>query len=200
MEQFKNFKRELTKLEQMRAETKNTTSDRIAIKLQQDNLKMALYDDTIEKVIEIWNKYKNKQLGERTKEQIIDEIQQHFNNKIYVYISNYNSYDESISIALKNENNYCNNNYRIEIITNEYNIKLLKNNQIQEITKEQTREKETKQYIKNPQEQANKIIKLHEKAKQLQEQLNEISHDIHELSNYKIDCVKYCSCVSNWCY
>lgn len=201
MEQFKNFKRELKKLEQLRANTKDTTSDKIAIMLQQDNIKKGLFDDTIEKVLEIWNKYKGKQLGERTKEKIQQEIEQHFNNNIFVYIYNGDySYNTHITITTKDKTKNYNGDYKIQITTHDYKNKFLIDNQIQEITKEQAREEKAKDYIKNPQEQANKIIKLHEKAKQMQQELNKISHDIHELSNFKIDCVKYCSCVSSWTY
>lgn len=66
-------------------------------------------------------------------------------------------------------------------------------NKLNELRKLDTRTK-----TKNLETTANKIIQLHEKAYSLQEQINNISHELGQISNYKIQAVKYTNSVNYW--
>lgn len=185
------YLKELNKLNNLKENGK--PNKKIEILLQTDNVKIGLYNDIINKVVEIWNKYENKQLGDKTKEKIKLEIEQTFDNKIFVY-PHYNY----IYITTRDASGKYNGDTNIKIITNHYEKKLTENNKILKLNVEDLREEEENTYTTNLTETANEIIHQHEKAKQLQEELNTIYRNINKLSNHKINSIQYTSSVSNW--
>ena len=88
---------------------------------------------------------------------------------------------------------------KIEIVSNNPNYRLVNTqNKIQELKIENLREADAKTKIKNLDTTTNKIIKLHETAEKLQEQINNIFHELGEISNHKIDAVQYTNTVKHW--
>ena len=75
---------------------------------------------------------------------------------------------------------------------------MTENNKILKLNIEDLREEEDNTYTTNLTETANEIIHQHEKALQLQEQLNEVYKNINKLSNHKINSIQYTSSVRNW--
>ena len=101
MKQLNNYLKELNKLNNLKEN--GTQAKKIEILLQNDNVKIALYNDVIDAVVETWNKYSGKQLGERTRGKIKLEIEQLFDNKIFCYIANdYYYCNERITITTTN--------------------------------------------------------------------------------------------------
>lgn len=200
MELLKNYKRELKKLNELKTLDNNDKVNKIKILLQNDNIKIALLEDISPVLVEIWNKYKNKSLGEQTRKKIQNEIQEKLNNEIFCYISNsYYYYNEHIIITTRDKSKKYNGSTKIEIITNNPKFRLVDtNNKIQELNAENLREADAKTKTQNLNATANKIIKLHEHAEQLQEQLNEIYTEINTLSNHKITAVDYTNSVKHW--
>lgn len=169
--------------------------DQLKILLQNDNTKIALYNDVIDSIIEIWNKYENKKLGDKTKEKIKLEIEQIFDNTIFVYISK-----NEFRVYTRDANKKFNGKTLIEITTKnwEYNT-TTEDNKIKQINKDMFMERNTyNNYTENIEETANKIITLHKQALQLQEQLNAVYANINKLSNYKQQAVQYTSSVRNY--
>lgn len=185
------YLKEIEKLDKI--QNNGADIDQLKILLQTDNTKIALYNDVIDSIIETWNKYENKQLGDKTKEKIKLEIEQTFDNKIFVYI-NYNY----IYITTRDASGKYNGDTNIKIITNHYEKKLTENNKILKLNIEDLREEEENTYTTNLTETANKIITLHKQALQLQEQLNDVYKNISKLSNYKQKAVQYTSSVNNY--
>ena len=200
MELFKNYKRELKKLEELKTLDNSDKVNKIKILLQKDNLKIALFEDILPIFIETWNKYKNKPLGEQTRKKIQNEIEEKTNNFIFCYVCNdYYYCNERVSFQTKDKSGRYSGDTKIEIITNNSNFRLVDtNNKIQELNAENLREADAKTKTQNLTATANKIIKLHAHAEKLQEQLNEISNEINTLSNHKINAVNYTNSVKHW--
>lgn len=196
MELLKNYKKELKKIEDLK-NLEDSNEKRIKKILHNNNIKYSLFIDTIDTICEIINKYKGKKLGEKTKEKIQEEIQEKFNNEIFCYLSNSEYYPRNtIHITTRDDTKKYNGITKIEItpklIENNF---INKNNEIQEIEKDFFIEHTARIYTNNIERTTQQIIQKHEKAKQLQNEINKISIEIHELSNYCIDCVKYTNTV-----
>lgn len=189
--ELKQYLKELNKLDNL--QENGTPNKKIEILLQTDNVKIGLYNDVINTVVETWNKYENKQLGDKTKEKIKLEIEQIFDNKIFVY-----PYYNYIYITTRDASGKYKGDTDIRIITNNYEKKLTENNKILKLNVEDLREEEYNTYTTNLTETANEIIKQHEKANQLQEELNTIYKNINKLSNHKINSIQYTSSVRNY--
>lgn len=189
--ELKQYLKEIEKLNNIKEN--GTPNKKFEILLQADNVKIGLYNDIINKVVEIWNKYENKQLGDKTKEKIKLEIEQTFDNKIFVY-PHYNY----IYITTRDASGKYNGDTNIRIITNHYEKKLTENNKILKLNIEDLREEEENTYTTNLTETANEIITLHKQAEQLQEQLNEVYRNINKLSNHKQQAVQYTSSVRTY--
>lgn len=187
------YLKEIEKLDKL--QNNGTDINQLKILLQTDNTKIALYNDVIDSIIGTWNKYENKQLGDKTKEKIKLEIEQIFDNTIFVYISK-----NEFRVYTRDANKKFNGKTLIEIITKnwEYNT-TTEDNKIKQISKDMFMERNTyNNYTENIEETANEIISLHKQALQLQEQLNAVYTNINKLSNYKQQAVQYTSSVRNY--
>ena len=200
MELLKNYKKELNKLNELRKLDTSDKANKIKILLQKDNTQIALFEDVAGALVEIWNKYAGKPLGEKTREKIQNEIMEKFDNNIFCYIANdYYYCNERITIITRDDTKKYTGETKIEITTNSPQNRLVNtDNKIQEIKIDQLHEHDARTKTKNLEATANKIIKLHETAQNLQKQINNISNEIHQLSNHKIDAVKYTNTVSYW--
>lgn len=200
MELLKNYKKELNKLNELKKLDTSDKTNKIKILLQKDNTKIALFEDIAETLVEVWNKYANKPLGEQTRKKIQNEIETKFDNNIFCYIANdYYYCNEKITITTRDETKKFTGETKIEITSNNPNFRLVNTeNKIQELKTENLRESDAKTKIKNLDATTNKIIKLHETAKKLQEQLNAIHSEIGQISNHKIQSVQYTNTVRHW--
>lgn len=198
---LKNYKKEFAKLQELKnVEFENSNEKRIKNVLQENNVKYALFLDTIGGICEILNKYTNKKMGEKTKEKIQNEIQEYFDNEIFCYIS-VNTYysSDTIHITTRDITKKYNGSTKIVINTKTRNDNIVNNNnEIQKVDSDMFVEEVARSYTKNIEKTTQTILQKHEKAKQLENQLNEISNEIHQLTNYVIDCVKYTSSVKFW--
>ena len=200
MELLKNYKKELNKLNELRKLDTNDKTNKIKILLQKDNTKIALFEDIAETLIEVWNKYANKPLGEQTRKKIQNEIEIKFDNNIFCYIANdYYYCNEKITITTRDTTKKFTGETKIEITSNNPNFRLVNTeNKIQELKIENLRESDARTKTKNLDATTNKIIKLHETAEKLQEQINAIYSEIGQISNHKIQSVQYTNTVRHW--
>lgn len=200
MELLKNYKKELNKLNELRKLDTNDKTNKIKILLQKDNTKLALFEDTAETLIEVWNKYANKPLGEQTRKKIQTEIESKFDNNIFCYIANdYYYCNEKITITTRDTTKKFTGETKIEITSNNPNFRLVNTeNKIQELKIENLRESDARTKTKNLDATTNKIVKLHETAEKLQEQMNAIYSEIGQISNHKIQSVQYTNSVRHW--
>ena len=191
MKQLNNYLKELNKLNEL----KNTETPHGKLKklLQLDNIKIGLYNDVVGAVVETWNKYSGKQLGEKTAEKIKIELEQLFGNKIFAYI--HNSY---IYITTRDASGKYKGNAQIEIRPNHYEKKMTENNKILTLNVEDLHEIDNNNYTENLEETATQILELHKQAEQLQDQLNAVYKNINKLSNRKQQAVQYTSSVRHW--
>ena len=191
MKQLNNYLKELNKLNGLKdAETPHGKLKKL---LQLDNIKIALYNDVIDAVVETWNKYSGKQLGERTAEKIKMELEQIFDNKIFAYIRN-----NYIYITTRDASGKYKGDAEIEIKTNHYEKKMTENNKILTLNVEDLHETDNNNYTENLEETATQILELHKQAEQLQDQLNAVYKKINKLSNHKQQAVQYTSSVRHW--
>lgn len=191
MKQLNNYLKELNKLNELK--NTETPQDQLKKLLQLDNIKIALYNDVIDAVVETWNKYENKQLGEKTQEKIKLEIEQLFDYKIFAYIRN--SY---IYITTRDASGKFTGNTKIEIRPNHYEKKMTENNKILTLNVEDLHEIDNNKYTENLEETATQILELHKQAEQLQDQLNAVYKNINKLSNHHQQAVQYTSSVGHW--
>lgn len=187
------YLKEIEKLDKL--QNNGADIDQLKILLQTDNTKIALYNDVIDSIIETWNKYENKQLGDKTKEKIKLEIEQIFDNTIFVYISK-----NEFRVYTRDANKKFNGRTLIEITTKnwEYNT-TTEDNKIKQISKDMFMERSTdNNYTENIEETANEIITLHKQALQLQDQINDISKKANRISNGKLNSMQYANSIKRY--
>lgn len=183
METLTNYKKELTKLYNIRDTEEDSQSKRIKLKLQRNNTLLALFEDVKSKVVEIWNKYENKSIGEKTAEKIKKEIENAFDDEIFVYI-NYNN----IYITTRTKDKKYTGETKITLFANNnsyYGIKTQENKAIK-LNIEDVRIAEVKTFVENLDEAVKKIEELHQQAYGKQEEIKELVEQINKLTNYSI--------------
>lgn len=183
METLTNYKKELTKLYNIRDTEEDSQSKRIKLKLQRNNTLLALFEDVKNTVVEIWNKYENKSIGEKTTEKIQKEIENAFDDEIFVYI-NYNN----IYITTRTKDKKYTGETKITLFANNnsyYGIKTQENKAIK-LNIEDVRIAEVKTFVENLDEAVKKIEELHQQAFGKQEEIKELVEQINKLTNYSI--------------
>lgn len=151
----------------------------ITIKILNSNAKIALYNETMPKVLEVLAKYKGKPYGPKTEEKIKDEIKEKTNCSFYI------------------STRYCSQSYHIIPLefSNNYNIecgtkcidgkqkKLLEENKIQVIEfNDFTLYYTSKEYIYNIPKRIKELKKLYKKAYEKQQELAEICSKYNNLT------------------
>lgn len=196
---LKNYQKELKKLEQLKG-IEDTNERKIKTMLQNTNIRYALFSDVIDAVCETLNKYKGKRAGEKTKEKICEEIEKKFNDEIFVYLTTSVSYScDELYIVTRDETKKYSGRDKIRIRTRAIKDNIVNNeNIIQETSKEMFCEEIARTYTKNLDKTTKEIIEAHKKARECQIKINELYHNIKELSNYQLKCIEYTSSVSNW--
>lgn len=184
METLTNYKKELDKLYNIKDTEEDTQSKRIKLKLQKNNTLLALFEDVKNKVVEIWNKYENKSIGEKTTQKIQQEIENAFDNEIFVYINYIN-----IHITTRTKDKKYTGETKITLFANNnsyYGIKTQENKAIK-LNIEDVRIAEVKTFVENLDKSVKKIEELHQKAYQKQEEIKELVEQINKLTNYSIN-------------
>ena len=121
-----NYKKEIEVLKGLKNAEGGDNISKIKLMLQEDNVKLALFDDVVPVLVEVWNKWANKPLGEKTREKIQKEIQERFDNNIFCYISNdYYYCNERITITTRDETKTYTGDTKIAISTNNPNSRLV---------------------------------------------------------------------------
>lgn len=183
MEILTNYKKELTKLYNIRDTEEDSQSKRIKLKLQRNNTLLALFEDVKSKAVEIWNKYENKSIGEKTTKKIQKEIENAFDDEIFIYI-NYNN----IYITTRTKDKKYTGETKITLFANNnsyYGIKTQENKAIKLNIKD-IRIAEVKTFVENLDEAVKKIEELHQQAFGKQEEIKELVEQINKLTNYSI--------------
>ena len=198
--ELSKLEKEIKKLEEIRNSKENETKKQIKIILQKNNVKIAFFQDIAFSVVEIWNKYEGKQAGEKTRQKIAEEIEEIFDNKIFVYIFKSEYYPTTtITITTRDETGKFTGSEEITIITNNLSTKPIdKTNKINTIKLEELREQDATTYIEDLDKTTSEIIELHAQAEQKQNEINAISTKIRNLSNFKINAVEHTNTVSHW--
>ena len=150
--------KEIEKLYNLKS-NENNDKKQIENILQQNNINFVLFDETKETILTIWNKYKDKQFGEKTEQKIKTEIENAFDNEIFVYFN-----DSEIEIVLRDETKQFTSHFeRLVIYPKKYDDRFLIGNKIQE---RQSNEIyiNIKNYIDNLEQTAQELLDLHKKA------------------------------------
>lgn len=152
----------------------------ITIKILNSNAKIALYNETMPKVLEVLAKYKGKPYGPKTEEKIKDEIKEKTNCSFYVS-ARYCSQSYHI-IPLE----FSNNNYNIECGTkciDGKQKKLLDENKIQVLNfNDITLYYTSKEYIDNIPKRIKELKRLYKKAYEKQQELAAICSEYNNLA------------------
>ena len=152
----------------------------ITIKILNSNAKIALYNETMPKVLEVLAKYKNKPYGPKTEQKIKDEIKEKTNCSFYIS-TRYSSQSYHI-IPLE----FSNNNYNIECGTkciDGKQKKLLDDNKIQVLNfNDFTLYYTSKEYIDNIPKRIKELKKLYKKAYEKQQELEKICSEYNNLT------------------
>ena len=157
----------------------------LEMKLQNNNCISVFIDQYYNSIIDTLRKYKDKRIGEKTKEKIANEIKELSSDIAFVHFYNgYNSWDSkdyTLSIELKNET-YTHSRVKINIkfwnyekLNSPYNIETNYSIDINGCNKENYI------YIDNTREQAEKILSSYNELKAFKEEkLKEINDRIDE--------------------
>ena len=194
------LERENKKLEEIRNSKENETKKQIKTILQKNNIKIAFFQEVAHSIVEVWNQNEGKQAGEKTRQKIAEEIEQIFDNKIFVYVFKSEYYPTTtVTVTTKDKTGKYTGNEKITIISNNINLKPIdQTNKINKIKIEELREQDAITYVDDLDKTANEIIELHKQAEQKQNELNAICEQIRKLSNFKINAVAYTNTVSHW--
>lgn len=173
-EKRKTVENDLVRLEEKKEDLQ------ITIKILNSNAKIALYNETMPKVLEVLAKYKNKPYGPKTEQKIKDEIKEKTNCSFYIS-TRYSSQSYHI-IPLE----FSNNNYNIECGTkciDGKQKKLLDENKIQVLNfNDFTLYYTSKEYIDNIPKRIKELKKLYKKAYEKQQELEKICSEYNNLA------------------
>lgn len=173
-EKMKIVENELIRLEEKKEDLQ------ITIKILNSNAKIALYNETMPKVLEVLAKYKNKPYGPKTEQKIKDEIKE--KTKCGFYISVRYSSQEYHIFPLE----FSGNNYDIVCGTKYIDgkqKKLLEDNKIQvpELN-DLTIYYSSKEYIDNIPKRIKDLKRLYKKAYEKQQELEKICVEYNSLT------------------
>ena len=146
-------------MEKYRQETAHNETQKLKIEILKENAKQALFSENIDAICSIWNKYENKQHGEKTAQKVRDEIKA--KTGLRAYISN--KYDDAnIKIYL----DYSAPIHELEIVPiwNGTKQPALVDNKIAKITPENMRVYCCGEYVENVNAHVKAIRKAHAAA------------------------------------
>lgn len=172
-EKMKAVENDIVKLEEKKKDLQ------ITIKILNSNAKIALYNETMPKVLEVLAKYKNKPYGPKTEQKIKNEIKEKTNCGFYISVR-YSSQEYHI-FPLE----FNGNTYDIECGTKFIDgkqKKLLEDNKIQvPELKDLTIYYSSKEYIDNIPKRIKDLKRLYKKAYEKQNELEKICSEYNSL-------------------
>ncbi len=151
----------------------------ITIKILNSNAKIALFNETMPKVLEVLAKYKNKPYGPKTEEKIKDEIKEKTNCYFYILCDRFSqSYNiHPIDYNCNVYNVKCGTKYE-----NGTQKKLLIDNKIQVVKFEELILHSSKEYIDDIPQRIKELKKLYKKAYEKQQELDSICSEYNSLA------------------
>lgn len=193
LEKLKKYKEATAK------EYARNTKQKIIIEILKANAGRALYADNIGKICEIWNGYAGKPYGEKTREKIREEMREKLGLSVWVS----EQYGAKISIHTTDKKTP---HYWHAEGLDVYGIyedgesahALNGENKIQELTPEKLRLSYIGEYIDDPKKHAEKILKLHEKARKALKDWEETAHEYNEATRGNIERINTREGVKNW--
>ena len=156
----------------------------LSLKIAKNNARIALYNDVINNVVDVFNKYIGKSYGEKTKEKIKEEIKSLTGCAVYI-TSTYRPY---ISVIKLNEQGY-NIDYNLEIYPKKYDMPFLDNNKICKFSVGDLYISNGN-YIDNINMEVKKIRELHAEIKKKEEELRKLCS---EYNSHTVEGISECS-------
>lgn len=160
------------------------TRDEIIKRIEHDNNRIMLYKRVMPHILDVLNKYKGKQYGEKTKEKIRQELIEKTGCAVYLY----NSWHEDITIVPLNSEGYTDYRYNYQ----DFNIyvKYPKRDEKRPLSNSNTiyggfeftdfTLSNCHEYVNNPKEHADNILAS---FKVLEEQIREAERNITVFNN-----------------
>ena len=165
-------------------------TQKIAIKLLDNNVKWALMQDTLPTIVEVVNASEGKPFGEKTKDKIQKEIQNKLDNNVFVYINK-----NDIAISNRTSDKQYNGNFAVTCYTTygvpERNSITDGENKLQKINVDIFHTFGEVVYTANARATAKKLIALHQKALALQEQQHALANEFNSLAGGSLESLKY---------
>ena len=163
------IKKSLERFAENIGKLKNTKIDcNLSLKIAKNNARIALYNDVINNVVDVFNKYIGKPYGEKTKEKIKEEIKSLTGCAVYI-TSTYRPY---ISVIKLNEQGYS-IDYNLEIYPKKYDMPFLDNNKICKFSVDDLYISNGN-YIDDIDMEVKKIRELHTEIKKKEEELRKL--------------------------
>lgn len=158
----------------------------LSLKIAKNNARVALYNDVIDNVVAVFNKYAGKPYGEKTKEKIKEEIKSLTGCAAYIT----NTYRPYISVVRLNEQGYS-IDYNLEIYPKKYDMPFLDNNKICKFSVDDLYISNGN-YIDDINMEVKKIRELHAEIKKKEEELRKLcseynSHTVEGISECYIN-------------
>lgn len=189
----------LQELRKAEAETvkeyERETRAKIIIEILKANAGRVLYVDNIAKICEIWNSYAGKPYGEKTRDKIRKEIETATGLRVWFKSSPYAEieintaergtlfYDYSATLSAWNKDGE-------KLLTAE--------NKINRVSADGFKLCYIGEYIEDPKKHAEKLIKLHQKARQAQKAFEEVASEYNQATRGKMERINTREGVKNW--
>jgi hypothetical protein len=180
-------------------EYERETRAKMIIEILKANAGRVLYEDNIGKICEIWNSYAGKPYGEKTRDKIREEMREKLGLSVWVS----EQYGAKISIHTTDQKtpHYWHAD-GLEVYgiykDGESAHALNGENKMQELTPEKLRLSYIGEYIDDPKKHADKIIKLHQKARQALKAFEDIASEYNQATRGKIERINPREGVKNW--
>ena len=190
-------------LDKYAATCKAITDNKIKIQLLTGNARIALAEEVIPVICEIWNKYAGKKHGPKTNEKIKNEIKEKAN--IYFYLSQRVYSGSEFNISPCNGNGWSTYGYDITISTmydsekKEYKKAVDNNNVIQTIAPEDLQLIHvSREYIEDIDAAITQLYALNAKARAVQEELENIAREYNKIARGSIKKINPRENITQW--
>lgn len=191
----------LQELREAEAETakeyERETRAKIIIEILKENAGRVLYADNIGKICEIWNSYAGKPYGEKTRDKIRKEIETE--TGLRVWFKAYPYAEIEINTAERGSLFF---DYGATLSAwNKDGEKILTaENKINRVSADGFKLCYIGEYIEDPKKHADKIIKLHQKARQALKAFEDIASEYNQATRGKIERINPREGVKNWIF
>ena len=176
-------------------EYERETRAKIIIEILKANAGRVLYADNIGKICEIWNSYAGKPYGEKTRDKIRKEIETATGLRVWFKASPY----AEIEINTAERGTLFFDYGATLSAWNKDGEKLLTaENKINRVSADGFKLCYIGEYIEDPKKHADKIIKLHQKARQALKAFEDIASEYNQATRGKVERINPREGVKNW--